>query len=97
MKNTYNPPSQEILCCSKEKIEYTEEQENAKMIQETLCGFDAIVEVENVIVGNLITRYYIKPKGDTTVKEIKSVFNDLSKLENKVENPYRYLGLRGDK
>ena len=34
---------------------------------------------------------------DTTVKEIKSVFNDLSKLENKVENPYRYLGLRGDK
>lgn len=34
---------------------------------------------------------------DTTVKEIKSIFNDLSKLENKVENPYRYLGLRGDK
>ena len=34
---------------------------------------------------------------DTTVKEIKSVFDDLSKLENKVENPYRYLGLRGDK
>ena len=34
---------------------------------------------------------------DTTVKEIKSVFEDLSKLENKVENPYRYLGLRGDK
>lgn len=77
MKNTYNPPSQEILCCSKEKIEYTEEQENAKMIQETLCGFDAIVEVENVIVGNLITRYYIKPKGDTTVKEIKSLVQEL--------------------
>ena len=34
---------------------------------------------------------------DTTVKEIKSVFEDLSKLEEKVENPYRYLGLRGDK
>ena len=77
MKNTYNPPSQEILCCSEEKIEYTEEQENAKMIQETLCGFDAIVEVENVIVGNLITRYYIKPKGDTTVKEIKSLVQEL--------------------
>lgn len=77
MKNTYNPPSQEILCCSEEKIECTEEQENAKMIQETLCGFDAIVEVENVIVGNLITRYYIKPKGDTTVKEIKSLVQEL--------------------
>lgn len=77
MKNTYNPPSQEILCCSKEKNEYTEEQENAKMIQETLCGFDAIVEVENVIVGNLITRYYIKPTGDTTVKEIKSLVQEL--------------------
>lgn len=77
MKNTYNPPSQEILCCSKEKIECTEEQKNAKMIQETLCGFDAIVEVENVIVGNLITRYYIKPKGDTTVKEIKSLVQEL--------------------
>lgn len=77
MKNTYNPPSQEILCCSEEKIECTEEQKNAKMIQETLCGFDAIVEVENVIVGNLITRYYIKPKGDTTVKEIKSLVQEL--------------------
>lgn len=77
MKNTYNPPSQEILCCNEEKIEYTVEQENAKMIQETLCGFDAIVEVENVIVGNLITRYYIKPKGDTTVKEIKSLVQEL--------------------
>ena len=77
MKNTYNPPSQEILCCNKEKIECTEEQKNAKMIQETLCGFDAIVEVENVIVGNLITRYYIKPKGDTTVKEIKSLVQEL--------------------
>lgn len=33
---------------------------------------------------------------DTTVKEIKSVFSDLSNLEDKIENPYRYLGLRGN-
>lgn len=35
---------------------------------------------------------------DTTVSDIESVYNDLTKLDNnKVENPYRYLGLRGDK
>jgi len=34
---------------------------------------------------------------DTTVNDIKSVYNDLEKLEEKPENPYRYLGLRGDK
>ena len=34
---------------------------------------------------------------DTTVKDIKSVYEDLSKLNGKVKNPYRYLGLRGDK
>ena len=34
---------------------------------------------------------------DTTVKDIKSVYEDLSKINEKVENPYRYLGLRGDK
>ena len=34
---------------------------------------------------------------DTTVKDIKSVFEDLQKINGKVENPYRYLGLRGDK
>ena len=34
---------------------------------------------------------------DTTVKDIKSVYEDLSKINGKVENPYRYLGLRGDK
>ncbi|MGN1330534.1 MAG: transketolase C-terminal domain-containing protein [Clostridia bacterium] len=34
---------------------------------------------------------------DTTVNDIKSVYSDLEKLESKPENPYRYLGLRGDK
>ena len=32
---------------------------------------------------------------DTTVKDIKKVYNDL--IENKYDNPYKYLGLRGDK
>ena len=32
---------------------------------------------------------------DTTVKDIKKVYKDL--IENKFDNPYRYLGLRGDK
>lgn len=32
---------------------------------------------------------------DTTVKDIKKVYNDL--IENKFDNPYKYLGLRGDK
>ena len=31
------------------------------------------------------------------LKDIKSVYEDLSKLNGKVKNPYRYLGLRGDK
>lgn len=36
---------------------------------------------------------------DTTEKDIKSVYEDLMEINktNKVENPYRYLGLRGDK
>ena len=34
---------------------------------------------------------------DTTVKDIKAVHEDLIKINGKVENPYRYLGLRGDK
>lgn len=36
---------------------------------------------------------------DTTEKDIKSVYEDLIEINktNKVENPYRYLGLRGDK
>ena len=33
------------------------------------------------------------------LKDIKSVYDDLSKIDTNsiVENPYRYLGLRGDK
>lgn len=34
---------------------------------------------------------------DTTTKDIRTVYNDLMKLEDKPANPYRYLGLRGDK
>lgn len=34
---------------------------------------------------------------DTTVKDIQSVYHDLQKIDGKAENPYRYLGLRGDK
>ena len=36
---------------------------------------------------------------DTTVKDIKSIYEDLSNIDTDsvVENPYRYLGLRGDK
>ena len=47
---------------------------------------------------NVSTVNYIYGIGgrDTTIKDIESVFNDLledSKKE-KIENPYRYLGLR---
>lgn len=34
---------------------------------------------------------------DTTTKDIRKVYEDLMKLEDKPTNPYRYLGLRGDK
>lgn len=36
---------------------------------------------------------------DTTEKDIKSVYDDLAEIckSNKVDNHYRYLGLRGDK
>ena len=34
---------------------------------------------------------------DTTVKDIQKVYQDLQEINGKVENPYRYLGLRGDK
>ena len=34
---------------------------------------------------------------DTTVKDIQLVYQDLQKINGKAENPYRYLGLRGDK
>ena len=34
---------------------------------------------------------------DTTAEDIESVYQDLQEINGKVENPYRYLGLRGDK
>lgn len=34
---------------------------------------------------------------DTTVNDIKSVYEDLINIDGKIENPYRYLGLRGNK
>ena len=52
------------------------------------------VAKENVPVVNYV--YGIGGR-DTTVKDIKSVYEDLSKINGKVENPYKYLGLRGDK
>ena len=51
------------------------------------------------VAGNVVpTVNYIYGIGgrDTTEKDITSVYNDLSKIvsEGKIENPYRYLGLR---
>ena len=61
--------------------------------------FEDVVSSMYVAKQNVPVVNYVYGIGgrDTTVKEIKSVFEDLSKLEEKVENPYRYLGLRGDK
>lgn len=59
---------------------------------------DVVAEMYNEKLSIPAVNYIYGIGGrDTTVKEIKSVFEDLSKLEEKVENPYRYLGLRGDK
>ncbi len=62
---------------------------------------------EDVVSGmyhqklNIPTINYIYGIGgrDTTVNDIKSVYEDLMKIDENsiVENPYRYLGLRGDK
>ena len=53
------------------------------------------MQVEKV---NVPTASYIYGIGgrDTTTKEIETVFNDLMEdsKKNKIENPYRYLGLR---
>lgn len=53
------------------------------------------VEKQNVPVVNYI--YGIGGR-DTTEKEIKSVYTDLAEIakNGKVENPYRYLGLRSE-
>ena len=62
---------------------------------------------EDVVSGmyhqklNIPTINYIYGIGgrDTTVNDIRSVYEDLMKIDENsiVENPYRYLGLRGDK
>ncbi len=63
--------------------------------------FEDVVSGMFVSKVNVPTVNYIYGIGgrDTTVQDIESVYNDLSKIvENgDIGNPYRYLGVRGDK
>ena len=59
---------------------------------------------EDVVSGMYVNGNHVKTVSyvygiggrDTTTKEIESVYTDLMEdvKENKIENPYRYLGLR---
>ena len=69
------------------------------------CGGPLFTDVTSGMYTNSLnvpTVNYVYGIGgrDVTTKNIESVYNDLAKIaeENKVDNPYRYLGLRrGDK
>ena len=54
--------------------------------------------VNNIQVPTINYIYGIGGR-DTTVEDLETVYEDLLKIKatGKMENPYRYLGLRGDK
>ena len=62
--------------------------------------FEDVVSSMYVAKQNVPVVNYVYGIGgrDTTEKEIKSVYTDLAKIskDGKVENPYRYLGLRSE-
>ena len=63
--------------------------------------FEDVVSSMYVAKQNVPVVNYVYGIGgrDTTEKEIKSVYTDLAEIakDGKVENPYRYLGLRSEK
>ena len=62
--------------------------------------FEDVVSSMYVTKQNVPVVNYVYGIGgrDTTEKEIKSVYTDLAEIakDGKVENPYRYLGLRSE-
>ena len=62
--------------------------------------FEDVVSSMYVAKQNVLVVNYVYGIGgrDTTEKEIKSVYTDLAEIakDGKVENPYRYLGLRSE-
>ena len=73
-----------------------------KVIATGCCGalFADITSAMYVNKKQVPTVNYVYGIGgrDTTTKDIEKVYNDLNKVAqtNDVENPYRYLGLRGE-
>lgn len=77
MSNEYKNPSMSILKKSANLISKEEITDKVNKIEKTFWTFGIIIQVTNVIVGRLITRYCIRPKEGITINKIKGLKNDL--------------------
>ena len=62
MNNDYKFPPIELLKKSNININQEELEESKKIIENTLASFEAPVEVTDMVPGNIVTRYYLKPE-----------------------------------
>ena len=77
MSNEYKNPPMSILKKSANLISKEEITDKVNKIEKTFWNFGIIIQVTNVIVGRLITRYCIRPKEGITISKIKGLKNDL--------------------
>lgn len=77
MSNEYKNPPISILKKSANLISKEEITDKVNKIEKTFWTFGIIIQVTNVIVGRLITRYCIRPKEGITISKIKGLKNDL--------------------
>ena len=77
MNDDYKFPPIELLKKSNININQEELEESKKIIENTLASFEAPVEVTDIIPGNIVTRYYLKPFIGVTVKKVRNLIPEL--------------------
>ena len=77
MNDDYKFPPIELLKKSNININQEELEESKKIIENTLASFEAPVEVTDMVPGNIVTRYYLKPFIGVTVKKVRNLIPEL--------------------
>lgn len=77
MDDDYKFPPIELLKRSNMNVNKEVLNQNKEIIEKTLKTFDAEAKVKEIIPGNIVTRYYLKPSIGVTVKKIKNLTPEL--------------------